>query len=166
MKLLVNTDGESREIEIKRDGRSVVAEIGGRRYELEVSTPEHGVYLLKNGTRVTELTVLPDGKGKFTVSSSASDHRISVSDPRKLGAAAAAGADAEGAAEIRTQMPGKVVRILVSEGDAVSSGDGVIVVEAMKMQNEMRSPKDGSVKKILKNEGDTVNAGDLLMVIE
>ncbi|REJ79531.1 MAG: hypothetical protein DWQ47_02075 [Acidobacteria bacterium] len=63
-------------------------------------------------------------------------------------------------------MPGKVVRIIAKEGDEVVSGDGVIVVEAMKMQNEMKSPKDGAVKKILKQEGETVNAGDVLVVIE
>ena len=63
-------------------------------------------------------------------------------------------------------MPGKVVRVLVAEGDAVQKGDGVIVVEAMKMQNEMKSPKDGVVSKIKIAEGDTVSAGDILVVIE
>ena len=63
-------------------------------------------------------------------------------------------------------MPGKVVRILVSNGAQVQKGDGVIVVEAMKMQNEMKSPKDGVVTTILVKEGDNVGAGDVLLVVE
>ena len=63
-------------------------------------------------------------------------------------------------------MPGKVVRILKAVGDEVAKGDGVIVVEAMKMQNEMKSPKDGVIKEIRVAESDTVGAGDILVVIE
>jgi biotin carboxyl carrier protein len=71
-----------------------------------------------------------------------------------------------GPVEIRSQMPGKVVRVLVRSGDPVQAGQGVIVVEAMKMQNEMKSPKDGTVKKIHVEEGATVAAGESLVVIE
>ena len=63
-------------------------------------------------------------------------------------------------------MPGKVVRILVASGAEVSEGEGVIVVEAMKMQNEMKSPKAGLIKEIKVKEGSTVNAGDVLVIIE
>ena len=63
-------------------------------------------------------------------------------------------------------MPGKVVRILVEQGAEVKQGEGVIVVEAMKMQNEMKAPKDGIIKEIRVAEGATVNAGDILVVIE
>ena len=63
-------------------------------------------------------------------------------------------------------MPGKVVRILVAEGDEVEKGKGVLVVEAMKMQNEIKSPKKGVVKKLSAAEGSAVNAGDVLAVIE
>ena len=71
-----------------------------------------------------------------------------------------------GKAEIKTAMPGKVVRILVAASDEVKKGDGLIVVEAMKMQNEMRSPKDGKVAGIRVAEGETVGAGDVLLVVE
>ena len=63
-------------------------------------------------------------------------------------------------------MPGKLVRVLVETGAPVKQGEGVLVVEAMKMQNEMKSPKDGNVKEIRFAEGATVNAGDVLAVIE
>jgi biotin carboxyl carrier protein len=63
-------------------------------------------------------------------------------------------------------MPGKVVKLLVSAGDEVSVGDGVIIVEAMKMQNEMKAPKAGRVARVYAAEGDTVAAGEALLVVE
>ena len=73
---------------------------------------------------------------------------------------------ASGKVEIKTAMPGKVVRILISAGATFQNGDGVKVFEAMKMQTEMRSPKDGTVTDIKVAEGDTVGAGDVLIVID
>ncbi len=63
-------------------------------------------------------------------------------------------------------MPGKVMRILAREGDEVSAGQGIIVVEAMKMQNEIRSSKAGTLKKLLAREGLNVNAGEVLAIVE
>jgi biotin carboxyl carrier protein len=63
-------------------------------------------------------------------------------------------------------MPGKIVRVLVGQGDEVAAGSGVLVVEAMKMQNEIKSPKKGTIQKILVSEGAAVNAGDVLAIVE
>jgi biotin carboxyl carrier protein len=63
-------------------------------------------------------------------------------------------------------MPGKVVRVLVEVGQQVEAGQGVVVVEAMKMQNELKSPKAGTVTELRAKPGSTVNAGDVLAVIE
>ena len=63
-------------------------------------------------------------------------------------------------------MPGKVVRVLVEEGQEVEAGQGVVVVEAMKMQNELKSPKSGHVAELRAEPGSTVNAGDVLVVVE
>jgi biotin carboxyl carrier protein len=63
-------------------------------------------------------------------------------------------------------MPGKVVKLLVKPGDAVKAGDGVIVVEAMKMENELKAPAPGTVKEIRVAEGKAVAAGEVLVVIE
>jgi biotin carboxyl carrier protein len=68
--------------------------------------------------------------------------------------------------KIVAPMPGKVVRILAREGTEVQAGQGIIVVEAMKMQNELKSPKQGVVQKIEVTEGATVNAGDVLVIVE
>jgi biotin carboxyl carrier protein len=62
-------------------------------------------------------------------------------------------------------MPGKVVRVLVKQGAAVEAGQGLLVVEAMKMQNEIRSPKSGKIEKLLVVENQTVNAGETLAVV-
>lgn len=166
MKLIATIDGEVREVTIAEEDGVLRADIEGREYKLDASKPESNVYLFKHGNSVHEFSVIRRKDGTFLVSDTEGEGIIGVSDPRKLGGPGAAGAAADGVAEIVTQMPGKVVRIIAKEGDEVVSGDGVIVVEAMKMQNEMKSPKDGAVKKILKQEGETVNAGDVLVVIE
>jgi biotin carboxyl carrier protein len=89
-----------------------------------------------------------------------------VRDPRSLGARRAKAASSDGPKKIKAPMPGKVVRIVAAEGTQVEAGQGVIVIEAMKMQNELKSPKAGVVKKIHAAEGVTVNAGDALAEIE
>ena len=68
--------------------------------------------------------------------------------------------------EILAPMPGKVVRVHTEAGANVEKGEGVVVVEAMKMQNEMKSPRTGVVVSVKVKAGDTVNAGDVLAVIE
>jgi biotin carboxyl carrier protein len=88
-----------------------------------------------------------------------------VRDPRSLRGRKHAG-DGHGPRKIVAPMPGKVVRMLVREGDEVEQGAGIAIVEAMKMQNEIKSPKKGKVQKILVGEGATVNAGDVLAIVE
>jgi len=81
--------------------------------------------------------------------------------------AATGGAGAGGAAgAVQAPMPGKVVKTLVKEGDEVTSGQGIIVVEAMKMENELRAPAGGTVKSVLASEGQNVDAGQDLVIIE
>ncbi len=90
---------------------------------------------------------------------------VEIEDPRQFrkGAVAANGA---GRAVLRATMPGKVVRLLVNVGDAIEAGQGVLIVEAMKMQNEVKSPRAGTVTQIKVAAEQTVNAGAELAVIE
>lgn len=88
-----------------------------------------------------------------------------VRDPRSLRNRTRSGDD-QGPKKLVAPMPGKVVRLLVQDGDEVELGAGVAVVEAMKMQNEIKSPKKGTVQKILVSEGAAVNAGDVLAIVE
>ena len=91
-------------------------------------------------------------------------HRID--DPRSLKARRARSAGADGPKAIKASMPGRVVRVLARRGEAVEAQQGIIVIEAMKMQNEMKSPKAGKVAELCVSTGDTVAAGDVLAVIE
>jgi biotin carboxyl carrier protein len=91
---------------------------------------------------------------------------ITISDPKRLRSGHGSGSHDHGSAEIVSPMPGKVVRVLVAAGAQVEAGDGIVVVEAMKMQNELKSPKAGLIVSINCEAGATVNAGDVLAVIE
>ena len=83
-----------------------------------------------------------------------------------LGAARRAKQLLKGARPLVAPMPGKVVRFLVTANSTVEAGQGVVVVEAMKMQNEIKSPKKGRVVKLAVAEGAAVNAGDVLAIVE
>jgi biotin carboxyl carrier protein len=89
-----------------------------------------------------------------------------VSDPRSLRNRKARGDAGKGPRHLVAPMPGKVVRFLVEENSPVEAGQGVVVVEAMKMQNEIKSPKKGIVLKLSVSEGAAVNAGDVLAIVE
>ncbi len=89
-----------------------------------------------------------------------------VRDPRSLRSRRAAAGDVAGPARIIAPMPGKIVRIIAREKDEVEPGAGVLVIEAMKMQNELKAPKKGIVTKLLVKEGTAVNAGDVLAIVE
>jgi biotin carboxyl carrier protein len=169
MKLVAELNQETYEVEIKRgDDLSLIAEVDGRSYALEVSEPEPNVYLLKHENRIYQIFVSPNEKSgePFAVNVGSQNYEIKIYDPKRLRGSGAAGGQAEGASEIKTAMPGKVVRVLTETGAEIKQGDGVIIVEAMKMQNEMKSPKNGIVKEIRFAEGATVNAGDVLAIIE
>lgn len=89
-----------------------------------------------------------------------------VDDPRSLKGRRARSAGTDGPKAIKASMPGRVVRVLAQKGEAVEAHQGVVVIEAMKMQNEMKSPKAGKVAELRVSPGDTVAAGDILAVIE
>ncbi len=89
-----------------------------------------------------------------------------VSDPRSLRSRKARTDSGQGPRPLVAPMPGKVVRFLVGENSPVEAGQGVVVVEAMKMQNEIKSPKKGVVLKLAVAEGAAVNAGDVLAIVE
>src|SRR5687768_13612744 len=149
MKLQATIADTSLDVELLRDGRKVVANVDGRDYELDVSEPETGIYLLKDGNRVFETMTSPaNTPGAFDVIVGGEPFEVKIIDRKRLRAAAAESAAADGIAEVRSAMPGKIVRVLVTGGETVEKGQGVIVVEAMKMQNELKSPKAGLIKEL------------------
>ncbi len=89
-----------------------------------------------------------------------------VEDPRSLQGRRGGGAGTDGPRPVKSPMPGRVVRVLVEAGQEVEVGQAVVVIEAMKMQNELKSPKAGRVARVAVGVGDAVGSGDVMVVIE
>ena len=149
------------------DGR-VAADVGGRVYDLEIRQPSPDSYLFFLGSNVYECRVSQHAGSKevFEVDIRGRSYAVTIVDPKRLRSGQNSDRHHHGVAEIRAPMPGKVVRVQIEAGASVEKGAGLVVVEAMKMQNEMKSPRAGVVVSINVNPGDTVNAGDVLAVVE
>jgi biotin carboxyl carrier protein len=165
MKLALRIDGAPEEI------LEILAPVPRCRFRIgdspelsaDVEVPEPGVYsVLIDGrsyeARVEEtptaLVVVLDGR-RF---------EIEARDPRRFSRKGGA-AGADGVQAIAAPMPGKIVRVLVKVGDEVAAGQGLLVVEAMKMQNEMKAARAGTVLSLAASDGATVTAGEVLATI-
>lgn len=168
MKLIAEINEYKHALDIGREGVRVVASVDERGYELEAREVEPGVYLLISDNRVYECRVeeTTEANGAVRVDVGGSSYEVALSDPKRLRSARSVGAEQSGRVLLKATMPGKVVRVLVESGAEVEAGAGVIVVEAMKMQNELKSPKSGKVVELHAQAGATVNAGEVLAVIE
>jgi biotin carboxyl carrier protein len=118
--------------------------VGGRSYEIKREQTATDLHLWIGSTRFT----------------------VEIRDPRSLRSRQQVAGDEKGPRKIVAPMPGRIVRLLVAEGSSVEAGQGIVVVEAMKMQNEIKSPKKGVVKKISASAGAAVNPGDVLAIVE
>jgi biotin carboxyl carrier protein len=152
---------------LKLEEGRISAEIGDRVYALDVRETEPDSYLFFLNTNVHECRVSqqPASKDIFEVSLHGRSYEVTIVDPKRLRSGQNSDRLHHGVAEIRAPMPGKVVRVQLEAGVTVEQGMGVVVVEAMKMQNEMKSPRAGVVVSINVKPGDTVNSGDVLAVI-
>jgi biotin carboxyl carrier protein len=166
MKLTTFIDGKERSLELDGSGNS-----GAQRFavdsqpaEADVAEVEPGVYSIVVEDRSFEVTIDEEEDG-YLVTVNGLSYRISVHDPRRR-SAGGAGLRAEGTSRITSPMPGRVVRVKVKVGDQVEAGEGLVVVEAMKMQNELKAPKAGQVTALEVAEGSSVGAGEVLAVIE
>ena len=167
MKLQASLGDSTATVEVRREADRVFANVDGRQYEVDARESSDGLVLVHQG-RIFNCRIdgAPDSGKPFEVWIDAHSYTVSLSDPKRLRGGASAAGHADGAARITAAMPGKVVRVLVQTGDVVEAGAGIIVVEAMKMQNEMKSPKAGTITSLTVEVGSTVNGGDLLAVIE
>ena len=168
MKLKAIVGEHEEHLLLKLEGGQVLAEIGDRVYTLEVRETEFDSYLFFLNTNVHECRVSERASAKdtFDVSIHGRSYEVRIVDPKRLRSGQNSDRHHHGVAEILAPMPGKVVRVQIEAGAKVEKGTGVVVVEAMKMQNEMKSPRAGVVVSINVKPGDTVNAGDVLAVIE
>lgn len=156
-------DGHQISLEIERRNGRVIATIAQRRYDLEVVSPEPGVYLMFLGDNVHEASVWSADSNSLRVTLGGRAFTASIIDRKHRRIIEHR---SEGQQQLTSPMPGKVVRVLLKPGDQVSAGQGVIVVEAMKMQNEIKSPKAGRILEVRVSEGDTINNNQVLAVVE
>jgi biotin carboxyl carrier protein len=159
----VTIDGKKFRLDLNRAEGRWTCRLDGRQVDVDAVLARPDVLSLRIGNMAYEIKsehVANDlhlwvGSTRFAVE---------VRDPRSLRGRTKAQDDSS-PRKIVAPMPGKVVRLLLREGDEVEAGAGIAVVEAMKMQNEIKSPKKGAVQKILVAEGAAVNAGDVLAIV-
>ena len=168
MKLRAEVNERECDVTLEVTGHAVLADVDGRTYQLEVHQSGNDGYLIFENEKIFECRVNPHhgSRDVFDVTLKGKTQAVTISDPRRLRTDEDSDRHHHGSAEVTAPMPGKVVRVLVQVGEQVEAGAGLIVVEAMKMQNEMKSPRAGGVVSINVAEGDTVESGTLLAVIE
>jgi biotin carboxyl carrier protein len=160
----VSIEGKDYRLELDRAEGHWSCRLDGREIGVDAVLVRPGVLSLRIGNAAYEIkSERVDNELHLSVGSAL--FVAEVRDPRSLRGRPRA-ADDHGPKKLTAPMPGKVVRVLVREQSQVEAGAGVIVVEAMKMQNEIKSPKKGIIQKLLVSEGTAVNAGDVLAIVE
>jgi biotin carboxyl carrier protein len=161
----VMVDGKPHRLELEKAGGGWECWLDGRPVHINALIPRRDVlsllvdgraYEIKREQTATDLHMWV-GSTRFPVE---------LRDPRSLRSRQRASGDEKGPRKILAPMPGRVVRLLVAEGSEVEAGQGIVVVEAMKMQNEIKSPKKGVVRKLSATPGAAVNPGDVLAIVE
>jgi len=137
--------------------------VDGRLVEADAVRISRGAYSILIGGRSLEVTA-DETAGGVLLRTNGREFQVEIFDPRSWRRRRGAGIELEGRQQLVAPMPGKIVRVLVAAGEQVAAGQGLLVIEAMKMQNEIRSPKSGIVEKLAR-EGQTVNAGEVLAVV-
>jgi biotin carboxyl carrier protein len=161
----VEIDGLSTRLEVQRDGERCRFRLGEQEERsAQLATVEPGVYSVLLDGRSYEARAEP-GDDCAWITIRGHRFRVAIKDPRRWArtGVSALGVDRE---NVIASMPGKIVRLLVKPGESVAAGQGILVVEAMKMQNEMKTRRGGTVLAVAVREGETVAAGAVLVTIE
>jgi biotin carboxyl carrier protein len=166
MKFDVRIADKTRTIELQRNSGRWQISLDGTALDADAVEIAPNVFsILLNGESF-EVRIAPAIDGKLTLQTRHHEFIAEVLDPRAWRGRRHGALEAEGRQQIVAPMPGKIVRLLVKAGDRVEAGQGLLVIEAMKMQNEVRSPKTGTVERLLAKEGQPVNAGEILAWID
>ena len=164
---LTGTKGQrTHVVELERNGTGYRVLLDGRKVEADATQVSPNKISVLLGGRAYEVHVTPALDGTVKLQSGAHEFTAGIQDPRAWRGRKQGAIEAEGRQPIVAPMPGKVIRLLVSAGDQVEAGQGLVVVEAMKMQNEIRSPKRGKVERVVATEGQNVNAGEILAWVD
>jgi biotin carboxyl carrier protein len=177
--LEIEIDGVLRRVSLERQGESYVAHMDGRAIPVDVCEPMPGVLSLLVGENGGGDNGRGDNGGgrayrcvrtiyadEETIALIGHEHRVAVTDPRSLRAQRKGHGAGNGAVHIKASMPGRVARVLVAPGDSVEAHQGIVVIEAMKMQNELKSPRPARVVEVRITAGDKVASGQVLAVLE
>jgi len=163
VKISAKAGSQVYELLIERDNGEYAITVDGERHLVDARKLEGNFYTIVTGNRSYEVSVEPATDG-YLVRHGAADQLVQFHDSARGARDAARVPD--GPLEIISEMPGKVARLLVAEGDEVEEGQAVIVVEAMKMENEISTAKAGTVKQVGFSAGDSVEGGAVLMVVD
>jgi biotin carboxyl carrier protein len=164
---LASSSGEKkRVIELEREAVGWLVVLDGQPLAVDAVEIAPNILSILLDGQSFEISVMPSPDGKLKLQNGSQEFTAEVIDPRAWTGRRHGSVEAEGRQQIVAPMPGKVVRLLVKVGDLVEAGQGLLVVEAMKMQNEIRSPKSGTVERVLAREGQPVNAGEILAWID
>jgi biotin carboxyl carrier protein len=166
MKYEIRIAGKTRTVELHRDANRWQIALDGAAIDADAIEIAPGIFSVLFNGESHEVRIAPNPDGSLTIQDGPNEFKAEVADPRSWRGRKQGAAELEGRQKIVAPMPGKVIRLLVKPGDKVEAGQGLLVVEAMKMQNEVKSPKTGTVEKLLAREGQPVNAGDILAWID
>jgi len=167
MTYFAHSGGQDHRVEVRHEKDGCHVRLDNREFQVDFLQVDPGLYSLLIGGRSYEIDLLKV-EDAVMVLVNGQPFRVEIQEERerRLGAAAGKGEVRAGRRTITAPMPGKVARLLVRPGDAVRAGDGIIVVEAMKMENELKAPASGTVREVRVAEGKPVSGGDVLVVIE
>jgi len=165
MKYEVRVSGKTHIVEFERHGDGWRARLDGQPGAADLAEIAPNIFSVLLLGRSYQVYLTPSPGGQVQLQTCGFEFAAEVVDPRSWRGRRHGTAEAEGRQQIAAPMPGKVVRVLVQAGNTVEVGQGLLVVEAMKMQNEIRSPKSGTVERVLVTEGQAVNAGEALCVV-
>ena len=159
--------GESQRVGLRETGEGQYeVTVDGRSVHVDVAQSSRAVYSVIEDGKQFEVIVDEKGAHGFDVLVSGRLFHLEAVDERTKLLAGSAQVAASGPQSIEAEMPGKVVKISVAVGDRVTEGQGVVIVEAMKMENEIPSPIDGIIVEVACSEGQTVEPGAPLFVVE
>jgi biotin carboxyl carrier protein len=161
MKTEIRVNGVKRSVEFDLSRRE--AAIDGRKIAADAAEISPGVYSILLGGQSFEVTVEKSGEA-LLLRTAGREFHLEIVDLRSWSHGRAGSIELEGRQEVRAPMPGKIVRALSAPGEKVEAGQGLLVIEAMKMQNEIRSPKSGTIDR-LAQEGQTVKAGEIVAIV-
>ncbi len=177
MELIVRYLDREEKVHLERTEAGYRVAVGEARYEVDVALAGDASCSCPSGATVHSLLIDGDqhevtirrqkarGDGVYWVTSAAGAGEVEIMDPLTHLARLSHEASGGGVRQITAYMPGRVVEILVEEGDQVEAGQGVVVLEAMKMKNEIQAESAGVVRKLLVKQGQTVEGGDALFEI-